>query len=101
VARLVVAGFRLDAVRAGAAAEVEPLVDELSRLSPEFKAMWRENEIPGRHGDGVKHLRHPVLGPIVVEISVFAVDGRTDLSLLVYNPTTAEDMARVASMLEA
>src|SRR5882762_1415015 len=37
VARYVVGAFRADATRAGAAAEVEPLVDELCRLSPEFK----------------------------------------------------------------
>src|ERR1700733_13789314 len=39
VARFVLGAFRVDAARAGAAAEVEPLVDELCRLSPEFKAM--------------------------------------------------------------
>ena len=46
VARFVVGAFRVDAARAGAAAEVEPLVDELCRLSPEFKAMWRDNDVP-------------------------------------------------------
>src|SRR5271168_460479 len=51
VARLVLGAFRLDAVRAGAAADVEPLVDELRRLSPEFKAMWRDHDIPHAHGD--------------------------------------------------
>jgi transcriptional regulator with XRE-family HTH domain len=99
VARLVVGAFRLDAARAGAAADVEPLVDELSRLSPEFKTMWRDNDMPVGHGDGVKHVRHPVLGAIGFEFSAFAVDGRTDLSLLVYNPMTAEDAGRIASLL--
>jgi transcriptional regulator with XRE-family HTH domain len=100
VARLVLGAFRLDAVRAGAAADVEPLVDELRRLSPEFKAMWRDNEVPGPHGEAVKHLRHPVLGPIAFEFSAFAVDGRTDLSLLVYNPITPADAERIASLLQ-
>jgi transcriptional regulator with XRE-family HTH domain len=45
VARFVVGAFRVDAARAGAAAEEQPLVDELCRLSPEFAAMWRDNEI--------------------------------------------------------
>ena len=100
VARLVVGAFRLDAARAGAAADVEPLVDELCRRSPEFKSMWRDNDVPGAHGEAVKHLRHPVFGPIAFEYSTFAVDGRTDLSLLVYNPTTPADAERIASMLE-
>jgi len=100
VARLVLGAFRLDAARAGAAADVQPLVEELSRLSPEFRAMWRDNDVPEGHADGVKHLRHPMLGPIDFEYSAFAVDGRTDLSLLVYNPMTAADAERIASLLE-
>jgi transcriptional regulator with XRE-family HTH domain len=100
VARLVLGAFRLDAARAGAAADVEPLVDELTRLSPEFKAMWRDNDVPGDHAEGVKHLRHPVLGPIAFEYSAFAVDGRPDLSLLVYNPATPADAERIASLSE-
>jgi len=90
MARLVLAGFRLDAARAGAAADVEPLVEELSRLSPEFRAMWRDNDSPGGHADGVKHVQHPVLDAITFEYSAFAVDGRPDLSLLVYNPVVVE-----------
>src|SRR6267378_2608891 len=50
VARYVVGAFRVDAARAGAAAEVEPLVDELCRLSPEFKALWRDNDVRS-HGE--------------------------------------------------
>ena len=88
VARFVVGAFRVDAARAGAAAEVEPLVDELCRLSPEFKAMWRDNDVRGTHGEAVKHIRHPVLGPLAFEYSAFAVDGRPDLSMVVYNPAT-------------
>ncbi|HUO11263.1 MAG TPA: helix-turn-helix transcriptional regulator [Caulobacteraceae bacterium] len=98
VARLVLAAFRLDAARAGAAADVEPLVEELSRLSPEFQAMWRDNEMPEFHGDGVKHIRHPILGPITFEYSAFAVDGRTDLSLLVYNLTTPGAAEQIATL---
>jgi len=99
VARFVLGAFRVDAARAGAAAEVEPLVDELCRLSPEFKAMWRANDVRSTHGEAVKHIRHPVLGPIAFEYSAFAVDGRTDLSLVVYNPATPADAERIKSLL--
>jgi hypothetical protein len=100
VARFVVGAFRVDAARAGAAAEVQPLVDELCRLSPEFKAMWQANDVHGHHGDGVKHLKHPVLGPISFEFSAFAVDGRPDLSMVVYNPATSEDAEKISSLVE-
>jgi hypothetical protein len=98
VARFVVSAFRTDAARAGAAAEVEPLVEELCRLSPEFKAMWRENGVQG-HVEGVKQIRHPVLGRIAFEYSAFAVDSRPDLSLLVYNPVTAADARKIAQAM--
>ena len=100
VARFVVGAFRVDAARAGAAEEVEPLVDELCRLSPEFKAMWRDNDVQGAHGEAVKHIRHPVLGPLAFEYSAFAVDGRTDLSMVVYNPATQADADGIASLIE-
>jgi transcriptional regulator with XRE-family HTH domain len=99
VARFVVGAFRIDAARAGAAAEVEPLVDELCRSSPEFAAMWRANDVR-THGDGVKHLRHPVLGPIALEYSAFAVDGRPDLQMIVYNPATPVDQEQIRSLIE-
>jgi hypothetical protein len=82
-----VGAFRIDAVRAGAAAAVGPLVDELCRMSPEFKAMWRDYDVR-THGEGTKHIKHPILGPIAFEYSAFAVDGRSDLSMVVYNPVT-------------
>ena len=94
VARHVVSAFRVDAARAGAAAEVQPLVDELSRLSPEFKALWRDNDIRS-HGEAVKHIRHPRLGPIAFEYSAFAVDGRPDLNMVVYNPATPADEEKI------
>jgi transcriptional regulator with XRE-family HTH domain len=99
VARFVLGAFRVDAARAGAAAEVEPLVEELCRLSPEFKAMWRDNDVSGHHGEAVKHIRHPALGELAFEYSAFAVDGRTDLTMVVYNPATPEDAERIKSLL--
>jgi transcriptional regulator with XRE-family HTH domain len=98
VARFVVAAFRADAARAGAAAEVQPLVDELCRQSPEFAEMWQDNDVRS-FGEGVKHIRHPVLGPIAFEQSAFAVDGRPDLSMLVYNPVTREDADKIRGLM--
>src|SRR5580693_8989216 len=97
VARFVVGAFRVDAARAGAAAEIEPLVDELCRLSPEFKTLWRDNDVRS-HGEGVKHIRHPILGPFAFEYSAFAVDGRSDLNMVVYNPVTPADAAKIRSL---
>ncbi len=100
VARFVVNAFRVDAARAGAAAEVEPLVEELCQLSPEFRAMWRDTDVGVTHHDGVKHMKHPILGPIAFEFSTFSIDGRPDLAMIVYNPATAADAERIRSLME-
>ncbi|WP_395675734.1 helix-turn-helix transcriptional regulator [Inquilinus sp.] len=100
VARFVVAAFRADAARAGATAKVAALVEELCRLSPDFAAMWRDNDVRS-YGEGVKRLRHPIAGPIAFEFSAFAVDGRPDLGMVIYNPATPADADRVRSLVEA
>lgn len=99
VARWVVGTFRVDVSRAGAAAEAEPLVDELCRLSPDFQRLWRNNDVQGAYGERVKSIPHPVLGTFNFEYSVFAVDGRTDLNMIVCNPATSADESRIAALL--
>ncbi|HEY1991911.1 MAG TPA: helix-turn-helix transcriptional regulator [Gammaproteobacteria bacterium] len=100
VARFVVAAFRADAARAGASQEIEALVDELSRSSPEFAALWHNHDV--RHyGEGTKHLRHAKVGLIGLEYSAFAVDARADLSMLVYTPATPADAAKIRSLVDA
>ena len=98
IARFVVGAFRADAARAGAVSEVAELVDELCKLSPEFAALWRNNDVHA-HGEGVKRLRHPILGAIELEYSAFAVDGRPELGMIVYNPVTRSDADRIRSFV--
>ena len=100
VARYVVGAFRADAVRAGASEEVTRLVDELSTLSPEFDALWRSNEI-NEPAEGLKRIHHPELGPLELEISAFAVNGRPELGMLVYNPANEADAVRIRDFLNS
>jgi transcriptional regulator with XRE-family HTH domain len=99
VARFVLGAFRLDAARAGASDAVAELVAELSRLSPDFARLWQENDVHQQH-ELVKQIRHPVLGELAFEHSAFAVDGRPDLSMIVYNPVREEDRARIAALID-
>lgn len=96
VARFVVAAFRADAARGGAAKNIQAFVDDLSQLSPEFDAMWRANDVRA-NDEGTKEIRHPVLGLIELEYSGFVVHGRPDLSLVIYTPasTTAEQRVKL------
>lgn len=100
MARFVVGAFRADAARAGATSEISDLVEELCRTSAEFKRIWEENEVIA-HGEGTKRLRHPVLGDIELEYSGFAIDGRPDLNMVVYNPVDPELAERIRSLVRA
>ncbi len=100
VARFVVAAFRTDVARAGAADYVKSFVDDLCRESPEFAAIWSTNDVRS-YGEGTKHMRHPVAGMIEMEYSTFAIDGRPDLGMVVYNPVTLADMDKVRSLIES
>jgi hypothetical protein len=49
----------------------------------------------------LKRLHHPVLGPIELEFSTFAVEGRPDLTMMIYNPSTAETTEAVRKLVES
>ena len=97
VARFIVGVFRGDTARAGAAATVHPLVDELCAKSSDFAKMWRESAV-NSVCESVRRLRHPVIGEIALEFTAFAVDGRADLAMLVYTPTSTYDAARIRAL---
>ncbi|MBB3691941.1 transcriptional regulator with XRE-family HTH domain [Sphingomonas sp. BK580] len=101
IARFVVGAFRADVTRAGASAstEVTKLVAELSRLSPEFEALWQDNDVVA-HGEGVKRIHHPDAGLLAMEFSSFAVEGRPELGMIIYNPATRDDAARLQVLLD-
>jgi transcriptional regulator with XRE-family HTH domain len=98
--RFVVAAFRTDVARAGAAANVKALVDDLCRLSPEFESMWRDNDVRGTYGECAKQIRHAKAGLIALEYSAFAVDGRPDLGMVIYNPATPKDAERIRALVK-
>ena len=97
-AQSVVAAFRIDAARAGAAAEIEPLVDELCECSPEFAELWRGDDVQSSVGI-VKRLQYRENGSISLEYSCLAIDGRPDLAMAVWNPVTPQDREAVLSIL--
>ncbi|EJN04663.1 helix-turn-helix transcriptional regulator [Herbaspirillum sp. YR522] len=100
IARFVVAAFRADVTRAGATSQAALLVDELSRTSPEFAALWQDHDVRV-HGEGTKRVHHPGLGLLELEYSGFAVDGRPDLHMVVYNPTRSDDAVRISQLVAA
>lgn len=85
VARFLVATFRAETARAGEDRRAADLVAELSGKSDAFARMWTENDVQ-TPGEGAKTIRHAAVGDITFEFSSFAIDGRPDLKLMIYNP---------------
>jgi len=101
VARVVVGAFRADVTRAGINnQEALRLIDELSSVSAEFKALWADTEVVGM-SEGVKRLRHPIAGIVNLEFSSFSVEGRPELGMVVFNPAKPDDVRRVQTLLSA
>ncbi|HEX7816652.1 helix-turn-helix transcriptional regulator [Dyella sp.] len=98
IARFAVATFRTDVARVGASEQVRAFVDELCQTYADFARIWRDNDVRN-HGEGTKQLQHAVMGNISLEYSAFTVDGRPDLSMVIYNPATQDDRDRVAKLV--
>lgn len=98
-ARRVLAKFRLDHGRAQGDPRFEALIDELQDVSPEFQRWWPLLDVSGR-GEGVKRLRHEVLGLIEFEHTAFTLEGAPDLRLVVYTPVLDADRQRLQRLLD-
>ena len=99
-ARFAVAAFRLETGRMGSNETTLALVEELSGSSPEFAAMWADNEV-GTHGAGMKSITHPVAGSLRFEYSTLLVEGQPDLGLVAFTPASPADLERVRSLVSA
>ena len=97
-ARFVVAVFRADTVRAGASKRAANLVADLSRVSPEFEAMWNDREVR-LNEDNTKRFTPPGGRPIALDHSAFAVEGQPGLTLMIFTPSTPSDADIVRSMV--
>ncbi|EMF2174384.1 transcriptional regulator [Klebsiella pneumoniae] len=99
VGQLIVNAFRADVTRMGATKETDQLIAELSQQSVEFARFWQSHDVAG-HGEGYKRINHPQMGPLDLEFTSFAVEGRPDLSLLVFNPATTESQRKIHGLLQ-
>lgn len=93
-ARAVVAAFRAETARAGTLDRAAALVEDLSRTSPDFVALWSARDVAAL-GPGTKRLT--IRGRTVeLEYASFAVHGHSDLHMMVYTPV---DPAALAAAL--
>ncbi|HEY4182454.1 MAG TPA: helix-turn-helix transcriptional regulator [Kofleriaceae bacterium] len=97
-ARGVVAAFRAETARLGTSERATRLVDELSRSSPEFAAMWNDRDVAAL-GPGQTRIERDG-ETLLLDYSSFGVNGQPDLHMIVYTPATAQDDERLRSLLE-
>ncbi|WJR69183.1 helix-turn-helix transcriptional regulator [Neorhizobium sp. CSC1952] len=97
VARFLVATFRAETARAGEADRAAELVTELTGKSDDFARMWIENDVHTT-GEGAKTIRHAAVGEIAFEFSSFAIDGRPDLKMMIYNPAGDRDLEKMRQL---
>lgn len=88
----VVAAFRADAARYPDDTEFGRIVHDLSAVSPEFDALWRNHDV-GPHLQAIKAVRHPEAGELVFDKTTLAVTDHPGWHLVLYNPRPATGTA--------
>jgi transcriptional regulator with XRE-family HTH domain len=88
MARGMISSFRAARAKAQDQAPFDELVEELSKVSEEFRAWWPDTHVQG-FDEGSKRLRHPTKGHIEFIYIALAPEGRPDLSLVTYIPQSA------------
>jgi hypothetical protein len=84
--------------RAGASKRAEKRVADPCSFSPQFEAMWHDNDVRTPEG-GTKHFNHSDGGAIALDYSAFAVDGQPGLTMMIFTPAAPTDADRVSSLI--
>lgn len=75
--------FRRDFARAAQDPAIDELVEELTKVSPEFKQLWKTQEV-NAPCQGVRHLYLEELGEVAFEHTTLTVDEERHLRLVYY-----------------
>lgn len=92
VAQTTLAQFRAESALYPGDPRVAALIDDLQRVSPEFRAWWPRHDVRGSL-DVRKELRHPMLGDLVLDRITLQAPGAPGLKLIVYTPAPETDTA--------
>ncbi len=84
VTRLAIAQLRMESARYPDDQPLTSLVDELSARDPQFRQWWTEHDVAMR-GNGVKRLRHPVVGELTLDWNTLTCGTDPDQHIIVWN----------------
>ncbi|MFE1837801.1 helix-turn-helix domain-containing protein [Streptomyces sviceus] len=84
VTRLAIAQLRMESARYPDDQPLTALVEELSARDPQFRQWWTEHDVAMR-GNGVKKLRHPVVGELTLDWNTLTCGTDPDQHIIVWN----------------
>jgi transcriptional regulator with XRE-family HTH domain len=84
-ARRAIAEFRADYSHAIQDPEMNAMLEEFRRASPQFSAIWKEQTVLDREG-GLRVFEHPMRGSLVYEQHTFRPSDRPDHKLVILIP---------------
>lgn len=79
-----VASLRLTASRHGDDPELAALIGELTINSEQFAALWSAHPV-AEHASGPRHLRHPEVGELTLDLETLLLADDPDQRLLIYS----------------
>ncbi len=101
LARATLAAFRAESAKYTGDPDFERLIALMMRSSPEFREWWPQRDVVHRLS-GLKHLRHPVAGPMTFEHMSLSIDDGSDMRLIVYTPLAEQSsIVKLRKLLEA
>ncbi len=89
-AQSVLAKFRSSCSRYLEDERLAELIEDLQRVSPEFRQWWSRHDVHGRTS-GRKEYEHPTVGKLVFEYTVFQTAEAPDLRFVLYTPLPESD----------
>ncbi len=89
-AQLIVSKFRGTYSRYLGDEKLTKLIEDLQRVSAEFREWWSRHDVYGKN-EGRKEYKHPTLGRLVFEYTVFQPEGSPDLRFVMYTPSPEAD----------
>jgi hypothetical protein len=95
-----VAQFRADYARYPGDPAFRELLDDLQRVSPQFRLWWEQQDVRGLP-DGPRAMQHPTLGPLEFDHVTFQTSVTPDLRVKVYaaSPATAAKLEELLAAL--
>ncbi|MFG2461920.1 helix-turn-helix domain-containing protein [Streptomyces sp. NPDC048523] len=84
VTRLAIAQLRMESARYPDDQPLTALVQELSARDAQFRQWWTEHDVAMR-GNGVKKLRHPVVGELTLDWNTLTCGTDPDQHIIVWN----------------